>query len=159
MIRHVFAAAVFFAASAVCSGQAHATDYCGPEARSIFSKEMFLSMIAFEVEFNRACELHDKCYREGAAKVVTNMRRENSHADKKASFDDLVKLPKVATKMREEQAYCDDRFKQNATRACEKLNPVRASYCKGVDAKLYPWYVRTYGRNWFLRAVKEKYAS
>ena len=139
------------------AGEALATDYCGPEVRSILSKEMFLSAATPEVEFNSACETHDKCYRENASKVAKYMSQKNAGDGKKANFEQLVKKPDVAAKIKEEQSYGDSRFRRNVTRACERLNPVREAYCKGIDAKIYPLFLRKYGQNWFMRAVREQY--
>jgi hypothetical protein len=138
----------------VPSKEAHAKRYCGPDMPGNI-KELAAKLAAMtDFNFNRACELHDKCYDEGGAKVAQYVAHRQGIGK---SFESAIKDSKVATMIEQEQEACDRRFKANLQRACDRLWPVVDDYCKKVDVMIFHGAVKKHGHSHFVEAVRKHY--
>lgn len=142
----------------ICIGglpsEAHAKRYCGPDMPGNL-KELAAKLVAMtEVTFNRACELHDKCYDEAGARVAQYLVH---RPGLKKDFDAAIKNSKVAAMIEEEQEVCDRRFKVNLQRACDRLWPGVDDYCKKVDVTIFHGAVKKHGHSHLVQAVRKHY--
>lgn len=118
-------------------------------------KELAAKLVAMtDFNFNRACELHDKCYDEGGARVAKySLRQPGSGKD----FDSAIKNSKVTAMIEEGQEVCDRRFKANLQRACDRLWPGIDDYCKKVDVTIFHGATKKHGHSHFVQAVRRHY--